>query len=289
MPGAPSSLSLSCCPLLAGFSGSLLGIYFGHSVRQCWQALSGCPPLLLLSFSVLSSSCSSIAFLLSFFGSSLAKAASLSPVVLLPSSCCASLVLSLPLLLLVSSWYAPYMLFCCPFGVVRSQLVLLLSSWRVRVVFLPSSFCPLLSSLYLLMSSSGLSVVLLLSCCLRSFPRQGLGCSRQQEFLPAKLFGVYVGIMFFYLKQAFPKFKHFQKNTCFEVMMFTDGIGVWGADAIVGKDDGGMSDGDGDYRLILCVLVILAFTVALGVNLYRNPRLKAWMSGDTKHRATDTE
>ena len=62
---------------------------------------------------------------------------------------------------------------CCPFGVVRSELVLFLSSWCVRVVFFPSSFCPL--SVVLLMSSSGLSVVLPLSCCLRCFPRQGLG------------------------------------------------------------------------------------------------------------------
>ena len=35
--------------------------------------------------------------------------------------------------------------------------------------------------------------------------------------------------------------------------MVIDGIGVWGADAIVGKDDGGMSEGDSDYRLICCV------------------------------------
>jgi len=72
------------------------------------------------------------------------------------------------------------------------------------------------------------------------------------------------------------------------VMMVIDGIGVWGADAIIGKDHGGMSEGDGDYRLILCVLVTLAFTFALGMNLYQDPRLKAW-TGDTKNHVADTE
>ena len=33
------------------------------------------------------------------------------------------------------------------------------------------------------------------------------------------------------------------------VMMTIEGIGVWGADAIVGEDDGGMTEGDGNYRL----------------------------------------
>ena len=118
---------------------------------------------LLAIFSLPSSSCSSIALLLSFFGSSLAAAASLSPVVLFSSSSCVSLVFSSssPLgLLLVSSWHA-LLLPCCPFGVVRSQLVLLLSSWCVRVVFLPSSFCTLLSSLCP-------PLVFLLSCCCRA-------------------------------------------------------------------------------------------------------------------------
>ncbi|CAE7656086.1 unnamed protein product [Symbiodinium sp. CCMP2456] len=55
------------------------------------------------------------------------------------------------------------------------------------------------------------------------------------------------------------------------VMMAIDGIGVWGADAIVGEDEGGMSESDADLRLILCVLVVLALAVAVGVNLYRDP------------------
>ena len=37
--------------------------------------------------------------------------------------------------------------------------------------------------------------------------------------------------------------------------MAIDGIGVWGADAIVGKDDGNMSESDADYRLMLCVFL----------------------------------
>ena len=102
-----------------------------------------------------------------------------------------SSVSSLPLLLLISSWRAPLMLSCCPFGVVPPQLVLLLSSWCVLVAFLPSSFCPLLSS-------SCPPLVFLLSCCLRCFPRQGLGLRPpQQQFSPTKLFGVYPGIIFY--------------------------------------------------------------------------------------------
>lgn len=79
------------------------------------------------------------------------------------------------------------------------------------------------------------------------------------------------------------------------VMMTIEGIGVWGADAIVGEDDGGMTEGDGNYRLALCVLVILAFMLAVGFNLYKDPRMKTLVSGMStrsnqgRHGALDTE
>ncbi|CAE7218640.1 unnamed protein product [Symbiodinium natans] len=73
------------------------------------------------------------------------------------------------------------------------------------------------------------------------------------------------------------------------VMMAIDGIGVWGADAIVGKDDGNMSESDADYRLMLCVLVVGAFALAVCVNLRRDPRLNAWITAGQRQRATDTE
>ena len=165
----------SCCPLLVGFSGSLPpslslspSLLGTKSWPQCQAALaspvwiSSSSPLVAI-FSVLSSSCSSIAFLLSFFGSPLPWL----PAYLRSCSSYHTLVFlfsSLPLPLF-SSWHAPLMLSSCPFGVVRSQLVFLLSSWCVRVVFLPSSFCPLLASLC---SPLGF----LLSCCLRCFPKQ---------------------------------------------------------------------------------------------------------------------
>ena len=113
-------------------------------------------------------------FLLSFFGSSLAAAATLSPVVLLPS--CLSLVFSssstLDLLLACSPHVVLLVLsghslpFFCPHGVF--------------VLFLNSSFRPLLSSLCP-------PLVFLLSCCcravyIRCFPRQGpLVCGRPRQ------------------------------------------------------------------------------------------------------------
>ena len=108
--------------------------------------------------------CSCIAFLLSVFTCSLAEAASLSPVILLASSFCLSLILS--------SSSPPVLLSVC------SPRVALLSLWRCLVAACPSfvPFCfPSLLLLALLMSSSGLSVVLLLSCCLCRFPTQGPG------------------------------------------------------------------------------------------------------------------
>ncbi len=78
-------------------------------------------------------------------------------------------------------------------------------------------------------------------------------------------------------------------------MMTIEGIGVWGADAIVGEDDGGMTEGDGNYRLALCVLVISAFMVAVGFNLYKDGRIKTLVSGMStrsnqgRHGALDTE
>ena len=45
-----------------------------------------------------------------------------------------------------------------------------------------------------------------------------------------------------------------------KVMMAIDGIGVWGADAIVGEDEGGMSESDADLRLILCVFLVFSAT-----------------------------
>ena len=42
--------------------------------------------------------------------------------------------------------------------------------------------------------------------------------------------------------------------------MAIDGIGVWGADAILGEDEGGMSESDADVRLILCVFLICSAT-----------------------------
>ena len=78
-------------------------------------------------------------------------------------------------------------------------------------------------------------------------------------------------------------------------MMTIEGIGVWGADAIVGEDDGGMTEGDGNYRLALCVLVILAFMLAVGFNLYKDPRMQTLVSGMStrsnqgRHGALDTE
>eukprot|EP00438_Fugacium_kawagutii_P017576 Skav222239 [mRNA] locus=scaffold3059:99966:101042:- [translate_table: standard] len=71
------------------------------------------------------------------------------------------------------------------------------------------------------------------------------------------------------------------------LMMAIDGIGVWGADAIVGEDEGGITESDADIRLILCVLVVLAFTGAVGINIFRDPRCRALC--DTKNRALDTE
>ena len=145
-------LSLSsCCPLLAEFCRRKKEA--GQNVRPRWLLLSQ-------GFSVLSSSCSSFAFLLSFFGSWLAAAASLSPVALLPSSSCLSRVLSV----LSSSSPLDLLLACSPH-------VVLLSFWRCPATACPSfvilvcSCCfpslILLSSAVLLMSSSGLSAVLL--------------------------------------------------------------------------------------------------------------------------------
>ena len=138
----------SCCPFLARFSPR------NESWPQC-QAAPASPSAI---FSVPSPSCSSIAFLLSFFRYSLTAAASLSPVVLLPSSSCLSLVLS------SSSSPLVVLLACTPY-------VVLLFFWHCPVrtslsfVLLVCSCCfpslILLSSVVLLMSSSGLSVVLL--------------------------------------------------------------------------------------------------------------------------------
>lgn len=73
------------------------------------------------------------------------------------------------------------------------------------------------------------------------------------------------------------------------VMMAIDGIGVWGADAIVGEDDGGITEGDA-LRLMLCILVILAFMLALGLNVYRDPRCRALMGcAHAKNPGLDTE
>lgn len=71
------------------------------------------------------------------------------------------------------------------------------------------------------------------------------------------------------------------------LMMAIDGIGVWGADAIVGEDEGGIAESDADIRLILCVLAVLAFTGAVGINIFRDPRCGALC--DQKNRALDTE
>ena len=46
--------------------------------------------------------------------------------------------------------------------------------------------------------------------------------------------------------------------------MVIDGIGIWGADAIVGKDEGGMTESDGDYRLMLCLLLGYVSSNTLG-------------------------
>ena len=138
--------------------------------------------------------------------------------------------------------------------------------------------------------------------------------------------------------------RFFRRGQTVQVMMAIDGIGVWGADAIVGKDDGGLTEGDADLRLILCasvrwsgtcrshwqilvvqidltwwsmnlsmkhipagygcfrlfcwslfknvvqpgVLVVLAFILALGINVYRDPRSRALM-GEKKNQGLDTE
>ena len=72
--------------------------------------------------------------------------------------------------------------------------------------------------------------------------------------------------------------------------MAIDGIGVWGADALVGEDDGGITEGDADLRLMLCILVVLAFMLALGLNVYRDPRSRAPMGrAHAKNPALDTE
>lgn len=74
------------------------------------------------------------------------------------------------------------------------------------------------------------------------------------------------------------------------VMMAIDGIGVWGADSIVGEDDGGITEGDADLRLMLCILVVLAFMLALGLNVYRDPRIRALTGlAHAKNPALDTE
>ena len=77
-----------------------------------------------------------------------------------------------------------------------------------------------------------------------------------------------------------------------QVMMAIDidGIGVWGADSIVGEDDGGITEGDADLRLMLCILVVLAFMLALGLNVYRDPRIRALTGlAHAKNPALDTE
>ena len=126
-------LSLSSyCPLLVGLS---FGKKVGRSVRP-----RSCPPHVLL----LSSCCP-----VSFFESSLAAAASISPVVLLPSSSCLSFVFSSssPLVLLLAC--SPHVVLWCFWRspVTACPSFVLLVSWCVRVVCLPSSFCPLLSVL----------------------------------------------------------------------------------------------------------------------------------------------
>ena len=138
------------------------------------------PSPLVAIFSVLSSSCSSIAFWLSFVGSSLAAAASLCPVVLLPSSSCLSFVLSSssPLVLLLA---CPLMLSCCPLGVVRSLGVFVLLSFPHPFVLR----CPP----YVLLWSFRCPTVYV------AFRGRGSGCGRppQQYFLPTRVFGVYAG------------------------------------------------------------------------------------------------
>ena len=154
-----------CCSLFAGLS--------------CKKKLSGRagepPSLLVAIFSALSSSCSSIACLFSFFKCSLAAAASLSPVVLLLSSLPLLLVLLCsPLAVLPHS----LRLSCCrPFalsGRSLSFLVLLVCSCCFR----PVSFSPLLSS-------SCLPLVFLLSCGCRAayvaFRGRGWSCGRPPQ------------------------------------------------------------------------------------------------------------
>ena len=151
-----------------------------------------CPPLVLL----LSFSCPPLVLLLS---------PSSPPLVLLLSFSCPSFVLLLssscpPFVLLLSSSCCPLVLllpYSCP-PVVPYCLVWRLGGKRQFYYLVVCSCCfpslILLSFVVLLVSSSGLSVALLLSHCLRCFPRQGCGRPRQQQFLPTELFGVYAGI-----------------------------------------------------------------------------------------------
>ena len=159
----------------------------GNSTKQPQRMSSPCPPAVLFLqwpqcqavpaspvrmfsssphvtiFSILCSSCSSIAFLLSFFSCALVVAASISPAVVLPPGCCASLVLS-------SSSGLVHLVLRSPLGVLPSccPLVLLALSGHslaffclLGVLILFSFPIFLLSSVVFLMSSFGLSVVLL--------------------------------------------------------------------------------------------------------------------------------
>ena len=121
----------------------------GHAVRSRRRALSGSPPLLLLSQSV--RPCASTCMVIGRGCQRISGRScpfclfwSCSPLGVL-HSCCPGVLLPV-----ARSW--------CPFGVARSELVL---------------FCPLGVFVVLLMSSSGFYVVLLPSCCLRWLSKAG--------------------------------------------------------------------------------------------------------------------
>ena len=90
-----------------------------------------------------------------------------------------SLLSLLPLLVLFSSWCAPFMLSWCPFGVARSWC--LFGVARSQLVL----FCPLGVFVVLLMSSFGFYVVLLPSCCLRWLSKAGAEFMAGNWLMPA--------------------------------------------------------------------------------------------------------